>query len=80
MIRLPDGRLLATVRLYDGQEHTSLCWIDAQKGKLQEIVKLPSGGDTGYAGMVWHQDMVWISYYSSQEDKPNIYLARVRIP
>ena len=80
MIRLPDGRMLAAVRLYDGHERTSLCWIDVRKGKLQEILKLPSGGDTSYAGMVWHQDMVWISYYSSHEENTSIYLARVRIP
>ena len=37
MIRLPDGRLLATVRLYDGQEHTSLCWIDAKRGNYRKL-------------------------------------------
>ena len=48
MIRLPDGRLLAAVRLYEGKSwqpaHTSLCWIDPQSGKLTEALKLPSGG------------------------------------
>lgn len=80
MIALPDGRLVAAVRLYDGSTRTSLCWIDAQAGTLQEFLKLPSGGDTSYAGMVWHQDQLWISYYSSHEQKSSIYLAKVTIP
>ncbi len=79
MIRLPDGRYLAAVRLYDGGARTSLCWIDPQAGKLTEFLKLPSGGDTSYAGLVWHDDQLWVSYYSSHEGKTSIYLAKVRI-
>ncbi len=55
-------------------------------------LKLPSGGsDTGYAGMVWHNDELWVSYYSNHEDNDGnpppkshvelptaIYLARIR--
>ena len=78
MIRLPDGRFIAAVRLYDGKVRTSLCWIDVEKGTLTESLALPSGGDTSYAGMVWHQDMLWVSYYSSHEEKTCIYLAKVR--
>ena len=48
-------------------------------GKLTEALKLPSGGDTSYAGLVWHDGLLWISYYSSHEGKTNIYLAKVRI-
>ena len=28
LLRLPDGRLVAAVRLYDGAARTSLCWLD----------------------------------------------------
>lgn len=79
MIRLPDGRIVAAVRLYDGAVRTSLCWIDPDKGTLSEFLKLPSGGDTSYAGMVWHGDLVWVSYYSSHEGKTSVYLGRVKI-
>ncbi|MDC0935552.1 sialidase family protein [Pirellulales bacterium] len=79
MIQLPDGRYLATVRLYVPDEHTSLCWIDPEAGTLDEFLRLPSGGDTSYAGTVWHDGLVWISYYSSHEGKTSIYLAKVRI-
>ena len=44
-----------------------------------ESRKLPSGGDTSYAGMVWHDGMLWISYYSSHEEKTAVYLARVTL-
>lgn len=79
MIQLPDGRLLAATRLYDGGVRTSLSWIDPARGTLTEALKLPSGGDTSYAGMVLHDGKLWMSYYSSHEGKANIYLAQVAI-
>jgi hypothetical protein len=80
LLQLPDGRLVAGVRLYDGTVRTSLCWVDPVTGKLTEFVKLPSGGDCSYPGLVWHQKLLWVSYYSSHEGKASIYLARVRLP
>ena len=79
MLRLPDGRLVAAVRLYDGGERTSLCWLEPQAGRLRESLKLPSGGDTSYAGLVLHNGLLWVSYYSSHEEKTAIYLAKVRL-
>lgn len=79
MIRLPDGRFLAAVRLYDKKVRTSLCWIDAEAGSLREFLELPSGGDTSYAGLVLHDGLLWVSYYSSHEGKTNIYLAKVAL-
>jgi hypothetical protein len=79
MILLPDGRLVAAVRLSDGGARTSLCWLDPEAGTLSEFLKLPSGGDTSYAGLVWHDGFLWVSYYSSHEGKTSIYLAKVRL-
>ncbi len=83
MLRLPDGRLVVAVRIYDGKgwlpAHTSLGWIDPQTGTLTEALKLPSGGDTSYAGLVLHDGLLWVSYYSSHEGKTSIYLAKVKI-
>ena len=79
MIQLPDGRLLATTRLYDDGAHTSLSWIDPAAGTLTEALRLPSGGDTSYAGMVLHDGMLWVSYYSSHEGRTSIYLAKIAI-
>ena len=79
MIRLPDGRLLAAVRLYDSPVRTSLCWLDPVTATLTEALRLPSGGDTSYAGLVWHDNLLWISYYASHEGKTSVYLAKVRV-
>ena len=80
MIQLPDGRILAATRLYNGGTRTSLSWLDPKNGKLTEVLKLPSGGDTSYPGLVLHDGLLWVSYYSSHEGKTSIYLAKVRIP
>jgi hypothetical protein len=81
MIRLPDGRFVAVVRRY-AESHqatrTFLYWLDPEKGTLEEALELPSAGDTSYAGLVWHDDLLWISYYSTHEEKTNVYLAKVR--
>lgn len=80
LIRLPDGRLVAGVRLYDGAVRTSICQVDAGAGKIRELVKLPSGGDCSYPGLVWHQGELWVSYYSSHEGRTMVYVARVGLP
>ncbi len=79
LLLLPDGRLLAGIRLYDGGARTSLATLDVPTGQLTEILRLPSGGDTSYPGVVWHEGFVWVSYYSSHEGRTAIYLARVRL-
>jgi hypothetical protein len=79
MIRLDDGRLIAGVRLYDGGARTSIVQIDRTTGRLTELLKLPSGGDTSYPGLVLHDGQLWVSYYSSHEGKTSIYLARVQV-
>ena len=79
MIQIPDKRLIAAVRLYDAKVRTSIVQIDPATAKLTELLALPSGGDTSYAGLVWHNDTLVVSYYSSHEGKTAIYLARVRM-
>ena len=78
MLQLPDGRILAATRLYEPQR-TSLSWLDPQRGTLEECLQLPSGGDTSYPGMVLHDGLLWVSYYSSHEKKTSIYLAKVKL-
>jgi hypothetical protein len=80
MLQLPDGRFVAAVRLYDKRVRTALCWLDPAAGKLTEFLTLPSGGDTSYAGLVLHEGLLWVSYYSSHEGRTSIYLAKVQIP
>jgi hypothetical protein len=79
LLVLPDGRFVAAVRLYDGGARTAVCWVDPRSGKLTEALKLPSGGDTSYAGLVFHDGLLWVSYYSTHEGKTAIYLAKVKL-
>jgi hypothetical protein len=79
LIRLADGRLFAGVRLYDGGGRMSIVQIDRLTGRLIELLKLPSGGDCSYPGLVYFQNQLWVSYYSSHEDRTAIYLARVAL-
>lgn len=79
MVKMRSGRIYAVVRLYDGGARTSVCRIEKPTGKLIEVLPLPSGGDTSYAGIVDFQGQLWISYYSSHENKTAIYLAIVDV-
>jgi hypothetical protein len=77
LLSLPDGRIAAAVRRYGKDPWTSLNWLNLEEGKLTEFLALPSGGDTGYAGLCWHEGILWMSYYSSHEEKTSIYFAKV---
>ena len=79
LIRLPSGRLIAAGRLYDGQTRTSICELNVASARLTELLALPSRGDSSYPGLVWHDSLLWVSYYSSHEGKTSIYLAKVRL-
>ncbi len=81
---LPDGRWIAGTRIYakaqgGPAEKTGTIIADVENFQLTPSVTLPSGGDTSYSAFVWHQGILWTSYYSSHEGKTSIYLAKVRL-
>ena len=79
-LRIPDRTWWATGRIIEkGKAQTVLAHLDVPAGKLTPVLAFPSGGDTSYPGMVWHNGQLWISYYSSHEGKTSIYLARVQV-
>lgn len=78
-IRLPDGSLWAGSRSYPGGARTVLARMSAD-GEYEPVLTLPSGGDTSYPGLVWHDGLLWMSYYASHEGRSSIYLAKIRIP
>ena len=77
-IRLPDGTLWAGARgrHEDGSSATVLARMT--RDQYEPVLRLPSGGDCSYPGMVWHEGLLWMSYYSSHEGKTSIYLARIK--
>lgn len=77
-IILPDGKIWAAGRYYPGGYTTILARMDLDGYRPQ--LTLPSGGDTSYPGMVWHEGLLWMSYYSSHEGKAKIYLAKIQLP
>lgn len=79
IIELPDGNILAATRLTDGYVRTAISWLDPATGEMEELLSLPSGGDTSYPGLAWHDNRLWVAYYSSHEGKSNIYFAEVAV-
>jgi hypothetical protein len=79
LIQLPTGQWLAAGRMHQDGAHTALCCLDVKEHKMTKLLKLPSGGDTSYPGLVWHDSLLYVSYYSSHEGKTSIYLAKVKI-
>jgi hypothetical protein len=78
-IQIPSGEWIAAGRIVrDGKPKTVVALLDVENYSLQPILDLPSGGDTSYPGLVWHDDVLYVSYYSSHEDKTSIYLAKVK--
>lgn len=79
-IELPGGQFVASGRIIEnGKPSTVVALLNVEKKTLEPIVTLPSGGDTSYPGLVWHDGILWVSYYSSHEDKTSIYLAKVKL-
>ncbi|MBL8218910.1 MAG: exo-alpha-sialidase [Bryobacterales bacterium] len=75
-IVLPDGSMVAGSRQSGEKATTVLARMG--RDKYEPVLTLPSGGDTSYPGLVWHENMLWVSYYSTHEGKTSIYLAKVR--
>lgn len=76
-IRLPDGQMWAAGRTYGKEARTALAVFSPTT--YEPVLTLPSGGDCSYPGLVWHDGLLWMSYYSSHEGKSSIYLARIRV-
>jgi len=77
LLRMPNGKLLAAGRSTLGKHRTMLWEIDEVNAVPHQLLELPSGGDTGYPGLVWCEDALWMSYYSSHEAKTAVYLAEI---
>ena len=74
----PKGTMWAAGRKYGQAAKTSLATMTGTS--FQHVLELPSGGDTSYPGMVLHDGLLWMSYYSSHEGgKTSIFLAKIKL-
>lgn len=85
LVQLPDGRWIVGTRRLELQPSgkwekpiTLLGQLEPD-GRIRPLLTLPSGGDCSYPGLVWHEDRLWVSHYSSHEGRSSIYLAEVRL-
>jgi hypothetical protein len=76
---LEDGELILATRKYAPGGATTIIASLAKDGTVTELVELRSGGDTSYPGMLVHEGTLFVSYYSSHEEKTAIYLAKIRL-
>jgi autotransporter-associated beta strand protein len=89
LLTLPDGRIVAAGRLYTSGtpnvSYTGLSWLDPKTGTLTQFLAFPDTytyDDTGYPGMYWYNNQLWLSYYgeSYPQGYSDIDLAQVSIP
>jgi len=78
---LNDKTLCIGSRLYEMVDSkvkpSTVIFLSDLNGKIYKTIRLPSGGDTSYPGMVIYENQLWFSYYSSHEGKTSIYLAKI---
>ncbi|MFO0789217.1 MAG: exo-alpha-sialidase [Pirellulales bacterium] len=80
LAQLPSGEWIAAGRLIENKKpRTALLYLDVAKGRATPILDLPSGGDCSYPGLLWHEGRLWMTYYSSHEERTSIYLAQIDI-
>jgi len=80
---LPNNQMWAAGRImyntpYGLMEKTVLAEMTLEE--LKSKLVLPSGGDTSYPGLIYHDNFLWMSYYSSHENNTAIYLAKILLP
>jgi len=75
-IQLNDNYFIAGARIYESTSGTGL-FLVTKDGKFSKILRLPSGGDNSYPGLVIVKDKLYVSYYSSHEGRTNIYFAEI---
>ena len=82
-IQIPSGKWIACGRMKnvgpEKETKTVVCEVELDAGELTPLLILPSGGDSSYPGLHWHDGLLWITYHSSHEGKTSIYLAKARI-
>ncbi len=78
-VKIAGDTWLAAGRVHQNGAHTAICRLDVRKAEMTALLKLPSGGDNSYPGLLYHHGLLYVSYYSSHEGKAAIYLAKIKV-
>lgn len=78
-IRWSDGTLWAGARGKHLQGGAAMVLARMTSTSYEPVLWLPSGGDCSYPGMVEFEGVLWVSYYSSHQEKTSIYLAQIEV-
>jgi hypothetical protein len=79
-IQLPDGTLIAGSRGFGATPGPHMVLFKITESGWEPLLELPSAGDCSYPGLVWQDNILWVSYYSTHENnQSSIYLARVKL-
>lgn len=79
LMRLADGRILASIGIIDKKTRTAICELDPKTGKLKELLELPTEGRTTEVGLAMHDGHLWVSYHKLHSGKWSVHLAKVKL-
>jgi hypothetical protein len=74
---LPDGRFFLCAASLISLDKTYYAIINPHDFSIEKIRVFPSGGDTGYPGVIIEGNTALISYYSSHEGNSRVYIQRI---
>lgn len=77
-IVLDDEHIVAGGRTLLGANAKTSLFLGNKDGRFEQMVVLPSGGDTSYPGFLVVGDELWVSYYSMHDStNASIHLAKI---
>jgi hypothetical protein len=74
---LPNGKLLLAAGSMSHYDLTYYAIVNPDDFSVEKIRSFPSGGDTGYPGVVIEGNTALVSYYSSHEGNARVYIYRL---
>ncbi len=74
---LPSGKLFLAAGSMMEYDKTYYAILNPKDLSVEKIMAFPSGGDTGYPGVIIEGKTALISYYSSHEGSTRVYIDRL---
>jgi hypothetical protein len=77
IIRYTNDQFVVIARTYKYPKGHTTVNLLGPGNILECVTELPSHRDNAYAGMVFYENKLWASYYSTHEGKTSVYLAQI---